>query len=90
MEPRFQHRKDQLLADCQVPPAIFRGVMSRLEAFAQPFAATLPSPESRPTPAPTSPGCSPTSSTRTPSRSPTATTSTARPSSPSSATSLGS
>jgi SRSO17 transposase len=47
MEPRFQRRKEQLLAACQVPPALFRGVMSRLEAFAQPFIATLPSPESR-------------------------------------------
>src|SRR3954462_3810955 len=47
MEPRFQRRKEQLLAACQVPPALFRGVMSRLEAFAQPFVATLPSPESR-------------------------------------------
>jgi SRSO17 transposase len=47
MEPRFQQRKAQLLADCQVPPATFRGAVRRLEAFAQPFVATLPSPESR-------------------------------------------
>jgi SRSO17 transposase len=47
MEPRFQQRKDQLLADCQVPPATFRGAIRRLEAFAQPFVASLPSPESR-------------------------------------------
>jgi SRSO17 transposase len=47
MEPRFQRRKEQLLAACQVPPTLFRGVMSRLEAFAQPFIAALPSPESR-------------------------------------------
>jgi SRSO17 transposase len=47
MEPRFQQRKDQLLADCQVPPATFRGAVRRLEAFAQPFVAALPSPESR-------------------------------------------
>ena len=47
MEPRFQQRKDQLLADCQVPPAPFRGAVRRLEAFAQPFVASLPSPESR-------------------------------------------
>ncbi|MBV8382364.1 MAG: IS701 family transposase [Planctomycetaceae bacterium] len=47
MEPRFQQRKDQLLADCQVPPATFRGAMRRLETFAQPFIATLPSPESQ-------------------------------------------
>src|SRR5512143_2879511 len=47
MEPRFQQRRDQLLADCQVPPATFRGAVSRLEAFARPFVAPLPSPESR-------------------------------------------
>jgi len=47
MEPRFECRKEQLLADCQVPPTLFRGVMPRLEDFAQPFAASLPSTESR-------------------------------------------
>lgn len=47
MEPRFERRKEQLLAGCQVPPTLFRGVMSRLEDFARPFAASLPSPESR-------------------------------------------
>lgn len=47
MEPRFERRKEQLLAACQVPPTLSRGVMSRLEDFAQPFADSLPSPESR-------------------------------------------
>jgi SRSO17 transposase len=47
MEPRFQQRKDQLLADCQVPPTAFRGAIHRLEIFAQPFVAALPSPESQ-------------------------------------------
>jgi SRSO17 transposase len=47
MEPRFQQRKDQLLADCQVPPTAFRGALHRLETFAQPFVAALPSPESQ-------------------------------------------
>jgi SRSO17 transposase len=47
MEPRFQERKAQLLADCQVPPTTFRGAVRRLEAFAQPFVASLPSPESQ-------------------------------------------
>jgi SRSO17 transposase len=47
MQPRFQRRKEQLLAGCQVPPTLFRGVRDRLEVFAQPFAAPLPSPESR-------------------------------------------
>jgi SRSO17 transposase len=47
MQPRFQRRHEQLLAACQVPPTLFRGVMGRLEDFARPFAASLPSPESR-------------------------------------------
>jgi SRSO17 transposase len=47
MEPRFEQRKEQLLADCQVPPATFRGAVRRLERFAQPFIASLPSPESQ-------------------------------------------
>src|SRR5512147_1895289 len=47
MQPRFQCRKEQLLAACQVPPTLFRGVMNRLEDFARPFAASLPGPESR-------------------------------------------
>lgn len=47
MEPRYQRRKEQLLVDCQVPANFFRGALSRLEAFAQPFVASLPSPESR-------------------------------------------
>jgi SRSO17 transposase len=47
MEPRFERRKEQLLAACRVPPTLFRGVIGRLESFAQPFVASLPSPESR-------------------------------------------
>src|SRR3954447_14625369 len=47
MDPRFESRKQQLLADCQVPPATFRGAIRRLEAFAEPFIATMPSPERR-------------------------------------------
>jgi SRSO17 transposase len=47
MEPRFQQRKEQLLADCHVPPTAFRGAVHRLEIFAQPFVASLPSPESQ-------------------------------------------
>jgi SRSO17 transposase len=47
MEPRFEQRKEQLLADCQVPPATFRGAVRRLEGFAQPFVSLLPSPESQ-------------------------------------------
>lgn len=47
MDPRYQLHKERLLAGCQVPAALFRGVASRLESFAQPFVASLPSPESR-------------------------------------------
>jgi SRSO17 transposase len=47
MQPRFAHRKQQLIADSQVPPRLFGEVIARLESFAGPFLATLPSPESR-------------------------------------------
>jgi SRSO17 transposase len=47
MEPRFQHRKEQLLAGCQVPPTLLGGAISRLETFARPFVASFQSPESR-------------------------------------------
>jgi SRSO17 transposase len=47
LDPRFQQRKVELLADCQVPPAAFRGAIRRLERFAQPFVATFPGPERR-------------------------------------------
>src|SRR3954471_11933926 len=47
MDPRFESRKEKLLADCQVPPAAFRGAIRRLEAFAEPFIAAMPSPESQ-------------------------------------------
>src|SRR5262245_23461260 len=47
MEPRFQLRKEQLLAACQIPPTLFLDGIDRLADFARPFAASLPSPESR-------------------------------------------
>src|SRR3954447_10134684 len=47
MDPRFELLKQQLLADCQVPPTAFRGAIRRLEAFARPFIATMPSPETQ-------------------------------------------
>jgi SRSO17 transposase len=47
MQPRFEHRKQELLDGCQVPPGLFRGVQGRLESFAEPFVASLPSPESQ-------------------------------------------
>lgn len=47
MERRFELRKEELLAGCQVGPEVFAGMMRRLETFAEPFVAALPSPESR-------------------------------------------
>jgi SRSO17 transposase len=47
MERRFRVRLDQLLADCHVPDDAFSGITQRLESFAQPFVALLPSPESQ-------------------------------------------
>jgi SRSO17 transposase len=47
MERRFRLRLDELLEDAQVSPGLLRGVLSRLEAFVQPFAAALDSPEQR-------------------------------------------
>ena len=47
MERRFDVRKEELLAGCQVSPEAFAGVLRRLEKFAEPFVASLPSPESQ-------------------------------------------
>ena len=47
MERRFELRKEELLADCQVHPAVFAGMMERLDQFAEPFAARLRRPEQR-------------------------------------------
>jgi SRSO17 transposase len=47
MERRFELRKAELLADCQVHPAVFDGMIDRLDQFAEPFAARLRRPEQR-------------------------------------------
>jgi SRSO17 transposase len=47
MERRFELRKAELLADCQVHPAVFAGMMERLDEFAEPFVARLRRPEQR-------------------------------------------
>jgi len=47
MERRFELRKTELLADCQVHPAVFAGMTERLDQFAEPFAARLRRPEQR-------------------------------------------
>ena len=41
MERRFEIRKRQLLAECEVDPAVFEGAAERLAEFAQPFLAWL-------------------------------------------------
>ena len=41
MERRFELRKEALLADAEVDPAVFRGALERLDTFIEPFAARL-------------------------------------------------
>lgn len=41
MERRFEVRKAELLAECQVDPMVFRGMRRRLEKFVEPFAECL-------------------------------------------------
>jgi SRSO17 transposase len=45
MERRFRVRLGELLRDAEVGPSLLRGVRPRLEAFLQPFAQALRSPE---------------------------------------------
>src|SRR5260370_41892585 len=47
MERRFKVRCGELLDDAVVAPAVFRGVLPRLEKFVQPFAACLEEPEQK-------------------------------------------
>ncbi|NQT38538.1 MAG: IS701 family transposase [Planctomycetes bacterium] len=47
MERRFELRKEELMVDSEVHPAVFDGMMSRLERFAEPFAECLRRPEQR-------------------------------------------
>jgi len=41
MDRRFAARRDELLADAEVDPAVLRGVLPRLEGFLEPFVARL-------------------------------------------------
>lgn len=41
MERRFELRKEAMLAECEVAPQVFRGVLERLEKFVEPFAKLL-------------------------------------------------
>jgi SRSO17 transposase len=45
MERRFEVRKAEMLADCEVKPVVFQGITNRLEQFAEPFVACLRRPE---------------------------------------------
>ena len=47
MDRRFTLRKEELLADSEVGPEAFTDIAQRLEKFAEPFVASLPSPESK-------------------------------------------
>ena len=37
MDRRFEARKRELLADCEVSPEIFNGMVKRLEEFVEPY-----------------------------------------------------
>jgi SRSO17 transposase len=47
MQQRYELRKQQLLAECEVSPALFDGMIDRLADFVQPFAAGLVRQEQR-------------------------------------------
>jgi SRSO17 transposase len=44
MERRFELRKEALLAECEVAPQVFQGVVERLAKFVEPFAELLGQP----------------------------------------------
>ncbi len=47
MDRRFEVRKQEMLAECEVSPQVFRGVEERMEKFVQPFANLLRLPAQR-------------------------------------------
>jgi DDE superfamily endonuclease len=47
MQQRFELRKQQLLAECDLGPETFDGILQRLADFVQPFAACLVRDEQR-------------------------------------------
>ena len=47
MERRFELRKEAMLAECDVPPEVFRGVEERLVTFLEPFTKLLTQPAQR-------------------------------------------
>ena len=47
MDRRFEVRKQEMLAECEVSPQVFRGVEQRMKRFVQPFADWLRLPAQR-------------------------------------------
>ena len=47
MERRFESRREQVLAECRVPPVVFNGMVERLVNFAVPYVQRLCRPEQR-------------------------------------------
>jgi SRSO17 transposase len=47
MERRYEVRLEQMLVQAEVDPEVMRGLLKRLESFAEPFADSLVSPEQR-------------------------------------------
>jgi SRSO17 transposase len=47
MDRRFEERKQEMLAECEVAPEIFEGVEERMQQFVQPFADLLRLPAQR-------------------------------------------
>jgi SRSO17 transposase len=47
MERRYEVRLEQMLAQAEVSPELMRGLLKRLEAFADPFAESLTGPQQR-------------------------------------------
>jgi hypothetical protein len=41
MERRFEVRKEELLADCELPAGMFHGMLPRLRKFVEPFLVSL-------------------------------------------------
>src|SRR5271168_4637778 len=47
MERRYEVRLEQMLAQAEVSPELMRGLLKRLETFAEPFAESLTGPQQR-------------------------------------------
>lgn len=47
MDRRFEVRKQEMLAECEVSPVVFRGTEERMQRFVQPFAKLLSVPAQR-------------------------------------------